>query len=311
MFDGRGILTLEGDHLDLSFGDCQQWPSLTPGGSIRHYSFDIGDSVVGPVVMLGAIVPVEGEMLDWEHSIDPPHFHGSDQFRVIPKGEWILANKPIKAGGFAFQESGLRYREHPGGDGAAWTMLVVGDRRGIRPTVMRQADRDNLIDTGSEYDRPLAEQEVYPHPAGPRGIAAIATTAGPCERGYLWGRLDALGNGQNSGALSGVFGDAEGGPLAHLLKGSPGQPLLPEVTYATELLLIVTDGSCRIGDHEYRGGDIRLQAAQAPMPAIVAGPNGAEVTLIVADRRALPQADHGALPAWAHDGQRLQAQSAA
>lgn len=310
MFNGNGVLNLNGDHLDLSYRDPSKWPSFTPGGSIRSITFDFGDPKVGPVVQLGLVssVPGESEHLDWAHSIDPPHFHGSDQFRVISGGEWNLTGKSLPAGSYAFQESGLRYQEHPGDAHTAWVMLVIGDKRGARPTLLLKADYETVINTGSANDRPVQKDEEYPHPAGPRGVAAIATTAGCCERGYLRGAFTDIPADK---PLSAVFGDAEAGPAVHLLKALPNQTAVPASSYATERLLVVTTGSCRIGDSEYRAGDMRIQRAGDPMPAIVSGAEGLEATLVIADRRAQPSVldgDTSAAP-WMLDTAGLRPQA--
>src|SRR3546814_13689682 len=130
MFQGHAGLSMEGDHLDISYNRPEEWPKLTPSGSIRAFIFNVGDAVVGPCFQLGLIRPVEGETLDWRHSIDPLHHHGSDQFRVILTDSWNLAGRRLQAGDFAFQASGIVYQEHPGPGGAGTTMLIMGDRRG-------------------------------------------------------------------------------------------------------------------------------------------------------------------------------------
>jgi hypothetical protein len=300
VFNGYEKLSLDSDHLDISYRRPNEWPSLTPLGSIKSFTFAIGDVEVGPVIQLGMVTAVEGEVLDWPNNIDPPHFHGSDQFRVVVDGEWNLINKPMKPGSFSFQESGLRYREHPGEGGAACTMLVVGDRRGIRPTILRAADRANLINTGSVNDKPLGEAEVYPHPTGPKGVAAINTSQGPCERGYLFGSFANMPSDVAVSTLTGVFGDVDAGPVAHLLRCEANTDVLPESICATELLLLISGGSCRMGDQEYRAGDLRVQRADTPMPAVISGADGLNATLIIADRRVqlLPVAAAQDFPVW-------------
>src|SRR3546814_6907980 len=93
MFEGRGRLALEGDHLDISYRRPDTWPNMTPGGSIKAHTFNLGDPEAGPNIQLGIMSTVDGERLDWPHSIDPPHHHGSDQFRVISQGEWTRSEE--------------------------------------------------------------------------------------------------------------------------------------------------------------------------------------------------------------------------
>ena len=57
MFDGKDVLTLDGDHLDITFRAEEAWPSMTPAGSIKYHAFGIGDPQSGPVVQLGCPPP--------------------------------------------------------------------------------------------------------------------------------------------------------------------------------------------------------------------------------------------------------------
>ena len=124
MFDGKDLITLDGDHLDISFRAKDAWPCMTPAGSIRYHTFGIGDPQSGPVVQLGLITTLADEPLDWRHVVDPPQFHGTDQFRVLIGGECDVASRPLHAGGFVFQEAGKVYRAHPASDhpphGSSW-----------------------------------------------------------------------------------------------------------------------------------------------------------------------------------------------
>lgn len=290
MFNGYGVLALDSDHLDLSYHRSEEWPSLTPQGAIKSFTFEMGDPDTGPLVQLGLIGHLDSEPLDWPNSIDPPHYHGTDQFRVIPGGQWQLADKTLNAGSFAFQESGLRYSEHPGEGGAAWILLVLGDRRGARPTILREAHKETLINTGSTNDKPLTDEEIYPHPAGSKGIAAIATSEGPCERGYRvgsFGELAERANGEKLVLVSGVFGEKDSGPVALIMKSAPDCLVSAASTSDSERLLLVSGGSCRIGDKQYRAGDLRIQRAGDTLPEIVSGPDGLEATCVLADRRAV------------------------
>ncbi|BCQ07400.1 hypothetical protein JMUB5695_00821 [Mycobacterium heckeshornense] len=248
MFDGRNVLELDGDHLDISFRRGQEWPSMTPAGSIKNYTFGLGDASAGPLVQLGLVRTLAEEPLDWRHVIDPPHFHGSDQFRVLDGGEWIV--------------------------------LVIGDRRGALPTIIRDADRETLI-LGGEYFR-AADASAYAHPAGPKGIPAVNTSAGRCARGYLGGALRDIGETQR---LTGTFGDTEVGPSVEMYCAAAHNVVRSVGVCATERFLVVIGGDVAIGDDHYIVGDMRIQRADAPMAPIVAGPNGCELTLLTADRR--------------------------
>ena len=57
MFNGYGVLTLDGDHLDISYRRPEEWPNMTPQGSIKSFTFEMGDPETGPVFQLGIISP--------------------------------------------------------------------------------------------------------------------------------------------------------------------------------------------------------------------------------------------------------------
>jgi hypothetical protein len=283
MFDGQGVLTLDGDHLDISFRNDDTWPSMTPAGSIKNYTFGIGDSEAGPLVQLGLVTSLPQEPLDWRHVVDPPHFHGSDQFRVLAAGEWNVGGRPLHAGDFLFQEAGKVYREHPASDDPAWIVLVIGDRRGALPTIMAEGDKDTLIDGGENFR--AADADNYAHPAGPKGIADIDTSEGACINGYLKGTLTDHGE---TAPMHAVFGDAEVGPAVHMARVGPSHTIRPVAVCDTEQFLVVIGGSLTIGTTEYFPGDMRIQRAGKPMPEFVVGTDGCEVALVVADRRHQP-----------------------
>jgi hypothetical protein len=284
----------------------------TRGGSIRSVVFQLGEPEVGPTVQLGAVTSLPGVELDWEHGIDPMHFHGSDQFRLVLGGEWILAREPIHQSGFRFQESGRVYQERPGPSDHSWIMLIMGDRRGASATLTRKEDQENYVVAGDAYDAPLGADESYPHPAGPKGVAAVATSGGACERGYRSGSFADTaswrGLGDGGQALAGVWGDPTAGPALFAISGAPGRVAIPACTFATEVMLAVAGGSCRIGDAEYRAGDLRVQRADSAMDAVVSGPDGLSAALLVADRRAVPgvatSPDDGG-SAWKRDLEEL------
>lgn len=41
VFDGQDVLSLQGDHLDISYRVEGSWPSMRPAGSIKNYSLAI------------------------------------------------------------------------------------------------------------------------------------------------------------------------------------------------------------------------------------------------------------------------------
>lgn len=301
MFTGQyGGLALDGDHLDISYRQPETWPSLTPKGSIRSFTFDIGDPDVGPSIQLGLNTPIDDEQLDWKRSIDPVHHHGSDQFRVVSGGAWNLAKRTMTAGSFSFQEAGWVYQEHPEGTTPTWLALLMADRRGSRSTLRFKRDENTIFAAGVEYGQPDTETP-YPHPAGNKGLAAIETTAGRCQRGYLYFEPGDIAAGD---VITGILGDPEAGPIVHAFKGVAGQKVVPMCSFDTEVVLIVADGTADIGDKTYLEGEIRIQAAQAPF-AVAAGEAGTELIMIVADRRANCVPLDGEQITWMRDGKTV------
>ena len=298
MFEGHAGLSMTGDHLDISYADPETWPKLTPSGSIRAFIFHLGDPEVGPCIQLGLIRPVAGERLDWRHSIDPLHHHGSDQFRTIVSGSWNLAGRRLAAGDYAFQESGIVYQEHPGPGGEGSTMLIMADRRGNQATIARRGDVDTIFEYDDVYGAPKPGQ-AYAHPAGDRGVAAVNTSTGRCDKGYLRGAIGDV-PGSASGVLTGVLGDVEAGPVVHVLRCLPHETLMPAATWSTEILLLVVEGAIEIAGETKRAGELRVQRAGTAMGPVLAGGDGAQLVFVVADRRARPiLAEAGAqCPDW-------------
>jgi hypothetical protein len=279
-------LKMAGDHVDFSFRQRDGWPPLQ-WKSLEGLGFRMGDADVGPTVNVAAFTFHGDEILDWEHTVDPMHFHGTDQFRLEVDGSWITNGHPLESGSYGYQASGRVYQEHPGELGRSWLVLVYGDKRGQGATFTLARDREAL---GVEAiaGQPVATAN-YPHPAGPKGTVAIVTSTGVLERGYLWGSFaerdtwPAVRTGVTTTA--GVFGDAEAGPLALLLSAAADQIVAPACTYDTEAFLVVSRGSCRIDDVNYEPGDMRVQCAGEPLGAIVAGPDGVDLLLMFGDRR--------------------------
>lgn len=302
MFQGHGGLTIEGDHLDFSYADRDSWPKLTEKGSLRAFIFGIGDADAGPMIQLGNVSIRDDEPLDWRHSIDPLHHHGSDQFRTLMRGQWSLAGRKLNPGDYSFQESGMVYQEHPVAP-ENWMMLVMGDRRGNQATIATKKDELTVFEYDDIYGAPT-EGKPYPLPEGDRGTAAIATTAGACVKGFVNGRGETLTEGV---AISGLLGDAAAGPAVHVVKVGAGETILPASRWDTELLIAVVAGAVTIGDRLYATGEIRVQREGAPLPALLSTDAGAEVVFVRGDRRSGVAFDDSPPPQWVADADGLRA----
>jgi alpha-D-ribose 1-methylphosphonate 5-triphosphate synthase subunit PhnG len=70
------------------------------------------------------------------------------------------------------------------------------------------------------------------------------------------------------------------------ISAEPESCLSPAASADAELLVAVMRGACTIGGERYDRGDIRVQRAGAELPTITAGSHGANVVLMLSDRRA-------------------------
>src|SRR3546814_20985528 len=77
-------------------------------------------------------------------------------------------------------------------------------------TLFLSKDVETIFEYDDVYGAPKPD-EGYPHPAGDRGIAAINTSVGQGENGFVRGTIAKLERG-NAGALSGVLGDEPARP---------------------------------------------------------------------------------------------------
>ena len=279
------------DHLDLSFDRPEEWPP-SELKSLRGGRFRIGDAEAGPVVTFVRASKVAGEYLDWKHEIDPLHFHGTDQFRLLLGGRWTTAREPYRPGSFGFQESGRVYQEHPGDDHRACLLLVYGDRRGEPATITLAVDRDVIEARGATeiVGAPVAGAGDYAHPAGRKGVAAVRTTAGPAPGGHFVSSFAASAGwsevAEGVEGFGGAWGDEAVGPLVCILRASPNKSVIPAMSWATEIMLVTGRGSCQVGGDDYHSGEFRVQKSDTEVGAVVAGPDGFEGVLLVADRRA-------------------------
>lgn len=290
MFQAVGH-ALEGDHLDLSFHDPSSWTRAGEEIDIPNQWFVVGDPESGPTIMLGAMPAFPADL--WFDT----HYHGSDQFRAVIKGEYLLQSHRMAAGDFGYQESGRTYREGVSGSATngTWLFAMHGTWRGARATRVKSNGTfelpelaDNQLDRFAELDDPCWEGV----PGGPRGIVALETSLETTKAGYAWGSFDdtegwrAIADGVV--AMGGAFGLQETGPILFTVHAAANCVALPAATYGTEIVCALIRGSAQIGDKHYRAGDVRVQKAGVPLDAVVSGPDGLDLVFLVADRRERP-----------------------
>src|SRR3546814_20802266 len=92
-------------------------------------------------------------------------------------------------------------------------------------TLFLSKDVETIFEYDDVYGAPKPD-DGYPHPAGDRGIAAINTSVGQGENGFVRGTIAKLERG-NAGALSGVLGDAPAGPAVQAIHGAAGARSAP------------------------------------------------------------------------------------
>src|SRR3546814_1427968 len=112
-------------------------------------------------------------------------------------------------------------------------MLIMGDRRGNQATIALKKDVETIFEYDDVYGGPRPD-EGYPHPAGDRGIAAINTSVGQGENGFVRGTIAKRERG-HAGALSGVRGDGQAGLAVHVLHGAAGEGTVSPARWSTEI----------------------------------------------------------------------------
>ena len=292
MFEALGY-EMVADHVDLTFRDPSRWPKVGEGDDMPPSLFvAVGDPETGGNFQMVVVPPVPSDLI-----LDT-HYHGSDQFRAVIKGCYRLHRRQLEASQFGYQVSGVPYRE---GIGASkeelWLFAAHGARRGARATMIATDGNFQLPDIGEDQlDRPVPSpddpywQDVR---GGSKGTIGLKSTLGRPVGGFNWG---SFGTDQGWQEISpgisvtaGLIGDDDSGPLILTVRGGAKAELFPSTTSETEIIVAVMGGSCRIGDRSYETGEVRVQKAGVPLDGAQAGLEGAEIVLMIADRRHIPE----------------------
>ncbi len=313
MFLSAGSPELVGDHVDISFHASEGWQA-SGIDDMRMMSFAIGDAERGPMVGLVSITVRPGD----EEKFPPIiHMHRSDSFRTIFSGDLYVGRELYANGAARLQEGGAYYGpEQPGPDSVRntqplWSVLVFGDKRGhrVHPADKKYLEFTRRQDEASDafykklgIDKPLPDESV--------GETDIRTNLGVQIRaGHADLSFEQAGDWPQVGATRMAamsIGQTDCGPLVGAISAAAGAVAAPKASWATEVVIMVINGSAVIGGRLYGPGDLRLQAADAPLPAIVAGAEGLDAYLIIGDRRnaepAIDRADTGAVR-WAREMQ--------
>lgn len=300
MFMSAEAPKLRGDHLDFSYQDSSGWDFTQLGDDMRTLTFALGDEERGAMVMLVSITTQPGDEAKFPPII---HMHRSDSFRTFLKGDFYVGRQIYADGLARLQASGTYYGpEQPGpkaiaSSGEIWSLLVFGDKRGHR---VQPADKKYLpmVAAINEVHDPFYRKlgVIRALPDESMGETDIRTNLDlQLRRGYAdvdpahaegWPMI-----GDAAVAVM-TLGDTECGPLVLGISAAADVSTVPAAIWDTELLIAVVRGSMEIDGTRYGAGDMRIQAAGATLPAMVAGSDGLQAYVVLGDRR-------GALPAVA------------
>jgi hypothetical protein len=276
------------DHLDLSFRRPDGWIDLpaedATAGRLLLAMF--GHETEGPMFLLAETAPT-----DADPPRTPAHGHESDTFRISLIGRSFMGPESYGPGEFRWQVGGRPYGADSYANGAegGYHLVMFGDRRGFPTKVVKKELQPQFTERDAALQGLFGIEPPVPYPIEGRGVA---TSTGAVDKaGKVNGSFaesdtwDEVAPGLR--VHSGVMGHQEVGPLILMARADAGTELLPVTSLATEVLVMVVSGSLSIGDRVHEQGDLRLQASTAPLPAVAAGPDGADVVVIVGDRSAL------------------------
>jgi hypothetical protein len=167
---------------------------------------------------------------------------------------------------------------------------MFADRRGfaIRPVKAEIAERITpQQEAAGEF---LGIEMRDPCPGAP----AIATTMGPTAQSHLDGGFDASDEWNEIAPgvrmAAGLAGEPACGPVLVFLDCAAGREAVPVRSIGSETIVAPVSGSVSAGDATLSQGDVRVEESDVEHAALVAGPDGAQLVLIFADRRALRSA---------------------
>lgn len=277
-------------HVDVTYTDRAGWVQDL-GATILPIM--AGDERCGPFVVLSYVEPSEEQM-----PLSFAHAHASDNWRISVRGTTNMGRDTYEQGQFRFHDGGVPYAS----DNFAWGpeggygIIMFADRRGfaIRPVKASIAAKITPQQEAAGAGLGIDMQDPCP------GAPAIATTMGPTERAHLDGGFDSADQWDEVAPgvrmAVGIAGEPTCGPVLVFLDCADGCEALPGRSIGTETIVAPVSGSVDAAGTVLAQGDVRIEEAGGRQPALVAGPDGVQLVLIVADRRALRAAlDEGEL----------------
>jgi hypothetical protein len=237
-------------HVDIDFADRRGWTE-NMGATILPIM--MGDDHCGPFVALSYVEPTSEQM-----PLSFAHAHASDNFAWGPDG--------------------------------GYGIIMFADRRGfaIRPVKAELAEQ--MTPAQEVAGRAMGIDVQDPCPGAP----AIVTTLGPTTRAHHDGGFDTseqwdeIAPGVRMAA--GHAGEPTCGPVLVFVDCAAGTEAIPARSIGSETIVAPVSGSIDAAGVTMRQGDVRLEQGDVDHPALVAGPDGAQVVIIFADRRELRSA---------------------
>jgi len=277
-------------HVDATYADRTGW-SEDMGASILPIM--VGDDHCGPFIVLSYVAPMDEQM-----PLSFAHAHASDNWRISVRGTTNMGHDTYEQGQFRFHDGGVPYAS----DNFAWGpeggygIIMFADRRGfaIRPV---KAEIAAKITPQQEAGGALLGIDMRdPCPGAP----AIATTMGPTVRAHLDGGFDTSDEWDEISPgvrmAAGLAGEPTCGPVLVFVDCAAGREAVPVRSIGSETIVAPVSGSIDVAGVTLVQGDVRVEEGDVEHPALVAGPDGAQLVVIFADRRALRAAlDAGAL----------------
>ena len=277
-------------HVDASYADRTGW-ATDLGATILGIM--VGDDHCGPFVVLSYVEPRDAQM-----PLSFAHAHASDNWRISVRGTTNMGRDTYEQGQFRFHDGGVPYAS----DNFAWGpdggygIIMFADRRGfaIRPVKAEIAERVSPQQEAAGAFLGIDMRDPCP------GAPAIATTMGPTTRSHLDGGFDASHEWDEIAPgirmAAGLAGEPTCGPVLVFLECAAGVEAVPAHSIGSETIVAPVSGSVVAGDATLTQGDVRLQERDVEHRALVAGPDGVQLVVIFADRRALRAAlDAGTL----------------
>jgi len=268
-------------HVDASYTDRTGWAE-DMGATILGIM--VGDDRCGPFVVLSYVEPSEEQM-----PLSFAHAHASDNWRISVRGTTNMGRDTYGQGQFRFHDGGVPYAS----DNFAWGpdggygIIMFADRRGfaIRPVKAEIAERITPQQQAAGAFLGIEMRDPCP------GAPAIATTMGPTTRSHLDGGFDASDEWDEIvpgvRMAAGIAGEPGCGPVLVFLDCAAGCEAVPAHAIGSETIVAPVSGSVSAAGATLAEGDVRVEESDVEHPALVAGPDGAQLVVIFADRRAL------------------------